>query len=494
MFTKNEQNNAGCTVTSVAESATEPGHVENLIPAAKDHIKDNLIKGLVVVSVMLITLNVWQMRQHYTGLADLAADNPVVTTGIWLCYGLIGIQVLAFFWRFACVVFYRPVRQCADSVLPSCTVIVPAYNEGKCVLDTLRSVAASDYPAEKLQIISVDDGSQDDTWQWICCGAQEHPGRIETIKFDKNRGKRAALKAGFQKSTGEIIVTIDSDSIIEKHTIRSLVSPFVNNRSIGAVAGNVRVLNTENGLIPKMLEVSFAFSFDFIRAAQSTIRSVMCTPGALSAYLRKPLMENLDEWMSQTFMGRPCTIGEDRAITNLILKSGYDVVFQSDAVVYTNVPLQYQQLCKMFLRWGRSNVRESIKMAEFIFSNFRYGSNIGARINFLLSCLNIVCWPVVLPIALLALAHFPLFFISNALFGAVSSSIVPVVFYMHRRKNTDAVWAFVYGIFWLAGLWWITPWSLLTAGNGKWLTRNLPQNSSVTATAAKINFNSVQPA
>ncbi len=92
-------------------------------------------------------------------------------------------------------------------------------------------------------------------------------------------------------------------------------------------------------------------------------------------------MKVLDTWRNQTFLGRPANIGEDRAMTNMILRRGYHVVFQQNARVFTEVPVAYSQLCKMYLRWARSNVRETIAMTSFIFTRFRKGSMLGARIT-----------------------------------------------------------------------------------------------------------------
>ena len=188
-------------------------------------------------------------------------------------------NVIVFLWRILLVLGYRPVRACTDEELPYCTVIVPAYNEGKHVLKTLRSVLKSDYPSNKLQIIAINDGSGDDTLAWIQKACSESAGRIQMINFKKNRGKRAALYEGIVRGKGEIIVTIDSDSLIQRPTIRRLVSPFVSEASVGAVAGNVRVLNRRDGLIPRMLEVSFAYSFDFIGASHGIRTPVSAVRG-----------------------------------------------------------------------------------------------------------------------------------------------------------------------------------------------------------------------
>ncbi len=397
------------------------------------------------------------------------------------------INVAAFMWRLSLVAKYRPYSTCNDRELPTCSVIVPAYNEGKHVLQTLRSVAKSDYPADKLQIIAVDDGSIDDTWVWIQRAASEFNGQIKTIRLPENRGKRTALWAGFMCSHGDVLVTIDSDSIVEPRAIRCIASPFNRDPLIGAVAGCVRVLNQREGAIPRMLDVSFAYSFDFMRASQSMVNSVFCTPGALSAYRRGPLMKVLDTWLNQKFFGRPSTIGEDRAMTNLILREGHHVTFQSDAVVYTNVPTQYEGLCKMFLRWARSNVRETVLMAQFIFRKFRKTAADGARINFILSVINLIMPQILLVGLLYCVLWQPALFLAQILMSLALVATVPAIFYALRRRSSGAVWAFMYSVFWFFGLAWITPWSILTARNGKWLTRDLPGTLQPNTSASVIH-------
>ena len=285
--------------------------------------------------------------------------------------GLLYINASALLWRFYLVLTYKPLPEVGDQELPVLTVIVPAYNEGRQVLDTLHSICQSDYPADKLEIIAVDDGSQDDTWQWMLKSEQELPGRVTLLQQPRNQGKRHALYAGFLRARGEVFVTIDSDSMIDPPTLRRLVSPFVHDQRVGGVGGNVRVLNQKAGIIPRMLEVAFTYGFDFLRASHSRVNTVMCTPGALSAYHRRAVMPVVDQWLNESFLGQPYRIGEDRFLTNLILRDGYHVLFQSNAMVFTNVPVKYKGLVKMLLRWARSDIRESLMMNGFLFKKFR---------------------------------------------------------------------------------------------------------------------------
>src|SRR5690554_4984247 len=359
---------------------------------------------------------------------------------------------------------YKPIESVSDQELPTVTVIVPAYNEGKLVWQTLSSLADSDYPAEKVQIISVDDGSKDDTWYWMKKAKEQLGERLSIYQQPKNKGKRHALHLGFELAKGEVFVTVDSDSIVGKDTLRNLVSPFVVNPDCGAVAGNVRVLNNKEAAIPRMLNVSFLFSFEFIRSAQSVLGSVLCTPGALAAYRRKVVLKCLPEWINQTFMGQPSDIGEDRAMTNMILKQGYHVLFQRNAYVLTNTPERYKSLYKMFIRWERSNVRENIMMSKFAFKNFREGSKVGTRILLLNQWLKVIMAYPVLLLMLLFVATHPILFVSSTLMSIFIFSSIQVFFYIKKQKSIlESVWAYPYSVFYTFTLFWITPYAIVTA-------------------------------
>lgn len=370
---------------------------------------------------------------------------------------------------------YKPIESVSDELLPTTTVIVPAYNEGKLVWQTLLSIANSDFPTSKLQILAIDDGSKDDTWYWMKKAKEELGDRLFIYQQPQNKGKRHALYRGFNLGTGEVFVTIDSDSIIKPDTLRNMVSPFVVDENCGAVAGNVRVLNHKKGILPKMLNVSFVMSFEFVRSAESQLGTVLCTPGALAAYSSSAVFKCLPEWIDQKFMGTPSDIGEDRAMTNMILKQGQKVLFQRNALVLTDVPVQYQGLYKMFIRWGRSNVRENLVMANYVFTNFREGSKTGARLLFLNQFLTLLMtYPFLLFMLFFIIVH-PLLFLSSTLLGILIVSSFPVLFYAKRYSVSESLWAYSYSVLYTFGLFWIAPYAIATAGKSGWLTRELPQ-------------------
>ncbi|MBU2996214.1 glycosyltransferase family 2 protein [Cellulophaga baltica] len=368
---------------------------------------------------------------------------------------------------------YKPIASVSDEELPTVTVIVPAYNEGKQVWATLKSLAKSDYPKEKLQLLSIDDGSKDDTWFWMQEAKRILGDQVTIMQQPKNMGKRHALYRGFHLGTGEIFVTVDSDSIVNEDTLRNLVSPLVVDEKCGAVAGNIQVLNNKKALLPKMLNVSFVMSFEFKRSAESSLNSVLCTPGALAAYRSTAVFDCLEEWIDQKFMGKASDIGEDRALTNMILRQGFSVLFQRNAYAYTNVPEDYTGLYKMFIRWGRSNVRENIAMSKFVFTDFKEGNKFGSRLLFLTQSIKmIMSYPFLLFMLFFVITQ-PVLFLSSTLLSILIMSSFPVLFYAKRYDLKEAFWAYSYSILYTFGLFWITPYAIATAGKSGWLTREL---------------------
>jgi len=368
---------------------------------------------------------------------------------------------------------YKPIASVTDNELPTVTVIVPAYNEGKQVWATLKSLAKSDYPKEKLQLLSIDDGSKDDTWYWMKEAKRILGDQVTIMQQPKNMGKRHALYRGFHLGKGEVFVTVDSDSIVKEDTLRNLVSPLIVDKKCGAVAGNIQVLNNKKALLPKMLNVSFVMSFEFKRSAESSLNSVLCTPGALAAYKASAVFACLPEWIDQKFMGKASDIGEDRALTNMILKQGYSVLFQKNAYAYTNVPEDYTGLYKMFIRWGRSNVRENIAMYKYVFTDFKEGSKFGSRLLFLTQSIKmIMSYPFLLFMIYFVFMH-PLLFISSTLLSILIVSTFPALFYSKKYDLKDSLWAYSYSILYTFGLFWITPYAIATAGKSGWLTREI---------------------
>lgn len=465
------------------------------LSANRQHKLQWIIEMSVLIAVFAIFA--WAavngVKSQSSVLFDEGAKLERALVYISICSGIIPVFYLIF--QSILVCFYKPVTQevIDDSELPGCSIIVPAYNEGAAVAETLRSLLKSDYPAEKMEIIAINDGSADDTWNWITLVAGEANGRITAINLEHNQGKKHALHLGFNQAKHEIAVTIDSDSIVQPDTLRNLVLPFKDSR-VGGSAGVVRVRNMHQGFIPRILDICFVFSCDFIRSAQSAIGAVLCSPGAISAYRRAALLPHLDGWLHQTFLGKPSTIGEDRALTSILLRNDYRVVLQNNALVETCVPVNYPQLCRTLIRWTRGDVREGLLMIRHFYKRFNFGDwrLTALKINLVCQLLGLMLPVIMFPLMIFTLVHCAgnlLFMASYSLFFTWLWATIPAVLYAHRETPLKAAWAFVSALFSLLALSWICIYSWITMNNPGWMTRDISKKDEIETAVRGVHGN-----
>ncbi|KXH31425.1 hypothetical protein CSIM01_04044 [Colletotrichum simmondsii] len=256
---------------------------------------------------------------------------------------------------------YEPIQGLKDNgQLPFINVIIPAYNESEFVRNSISSVLSSDYPTDKVHIIVVDDGSSDDTWSHIQHALPPKSStQYTTIRHDINRGKRQAMVTAFEVANNEILVTLDSDTILDKHTLRNLVSPFVLDSDVGGVAGHLSVFNIQSqgwdSFIPRILDCLFEQNGNIPRAAQSKHGFVTILPGAISAFRRDAILPHTKALVDTRFLGRPMRHGEDVQLTMGLLRDGWRLKYQSNAVGYTVAPETFLKAFLMYVRWERSN-------------------------------------------------------------------------------------------------------------------------------------------
>ncbi len=366
---------------------------------------------------------------------------------------------------------YKPVASPTDANLPTCTVLVPAYNEGHMVRIALLSALANDYPREKLHIIAVDDGSTDDTWKYIDEVARANPDVVTAVRMAKNGGKREALREGFLRARGEVVVTVDSDSKLEPDALRQIVAPIVKDRDVACVAGKVLVLNRYDSVLTRLLAARFFITFDFTRAVQSRFGAVLCCPGALTAYRRTAVLEVLDKWSAQTFMGSPCTIGEDRALTTWLLRAGYRSVYQASGMVHTVVPTTIRGVVKMLIRWERGNVRENIVLLPLLFTKWRPRDRFWPTFEV---AFELIQYPLGYAVIAISAARFidnPMTFLRVGAITMGCFLLVQSLCCLRSERSTDFVYNIGFGFFALIGLQWVFPYSCFTIRDGRWMTR-----------------------
>jgi len=361
-----------------------------------------------------------------------------------------------------------PYRTPRDAGLePRVAIVMPAFNEQDAIARSLRSLLAVDYPAHKLEIVAIDDGSTDATLAELRTVEAESAGRLRVIVFPENRGKRAAMAAGIRSTDAEIVAFVDSDSVLEPDALAKLVQAFADPR-VGAVCGHADVLNVHATWLTKMQAVRYYVAFRVCKAAESIFGAVTCCSGCFSAYRRDAIMPRLEWWEDQRFLGRPSTFGDDRSLTNCVLRD-WRVVYHAGAIAHTIVPDTFRQFMKQQTRWKRSWTRESVLVARFMWRKHPLAA-LAVYVGMLL--------PLLAPIsALRAIAFHPLVAGHGApllyLVGVYSMALVYSLYYAVRRRDYGALWVFgvAFVFFYLVFLIWQTYYAILTARSSSWGTR-----------------------
>ncbi|MGE0870866.1 MAG: glycosyltransferase family 2 protein [Kofleriaceae bacterium] len=252
----------------------------------------------------------------------------------------------------------KTIDETIEGYEPTITVVIPLFNEGRSIYDTIVSLVKLDYPQDKLDVTVVDDCSTDDSYEWACKAAREYPN-VRVLKNPYNMGKRKGINHAVRESTAEIIVSVDSDVIVYPTALRELVARFVS-PDIAAVGGRVHVSNPNENWLTRMQTIKYYFGQEHLKNLERGVRAVLCLSGCLTAYRRTVLMELEPILENRNILGIPIKYGEDRFLTHQIVKHGYRTVFTLKAMCFTKAATTLRAYFNQQLRWKRSNIVDFI--------------------------------------------------------------------------------------------------------------------------------------
>jgi hyaluronan synthase len=398
------------------------------------------------------------------GLIWLSRDLTLANLATDPFFAAYSLAVLAYvLGRFVVSLFYRPVPDRGHR--PTVSIIVPAFNEEDGIVGTIRSCFASDYPADRFEVIVVNDGSTDGTWDRILEAKDRWP-RLHAIDLGRNYGKRGAMAEGIRRATGEVYCFVDSDSYLDPDCLPHLVAPFTDER-IGAVVGHADVHNATETAWARMQAVRYWSAFRVIKATESMFGgTVVCASGCCAAYRAEAVQPLVEAWEFQTFLGRPATFGDDRSLTNRVLRR-WRVIYQETARAETVVPAGLRQFFRQQLRWKKSWLRENLYVVRFIWRKHPLGA---------LFTYAGVAFPFIAPFVVLhALTNVSggqravLWFY---LIGSYAMAVLYSLYYFVRRP--DGLW--FHGVSFVAlymtVLVFQTYWGILTMRDTRWGTRD----------------------
>lgn len=282
----------------------------------------------------------------------------MTTHTLWVLVYCLGVVI--FINRYVAGILLRILRgkkwdEARDDYEPMVTAVIPMFNEGAAVKETLQSLLDSNYPRNKLRVICMDDRSTDDSYEQAMQVARKSGGRLKVIRNRLNLGKRRSIIRAVREADSEIIVSVDSDVVVDKDAVRQLVRRFTDER-IAAVGGWVDVRNKHDNWLTRMQVVKYWYGYFFLKNLEWSFRRVMCLSGCLTAYRRRVLVELEPLLEERSVLGVPIKYGEDRFLTRQIVKAGYLTTMTLEARCRTFVPTNLGAYFSQQLRWRRSNI------------------------------------------------------------------------------------------------------------------------------------------
>ena len=237
---------------------------------------------------------------------------------------------------------------------PTVTIVVPVFCEGPSVLQTAASFAALDYPADKLAVIFVDDCSTDDTYEHLQTACATYPGMYLTQNAH-NMGKRLGIKNAVLGLDCDLVMSVDSDVIVDSNVVRELVRHMYATQC-DAVGGCVFVSNADDTWLTRMQAVKYWIGYQFLKNIENAYSHVLCLSGCLTLYKREAILAVDKDVESRTFLGDEVKYGEDRFLTRKIVERGYKTRLCFSARCFTKAPTNMAAYLNQQLRWRRSNM------------------------------------------------------------------------------------------------------------------------------------------
>lgn len=427
--------------------------------------KNRYLLGVAALALFIATLCIMLMRAE--SVLYFKFNKTLYT------YSIIAATFLLTRYLFA--VFYRPVP-IDKEFTPGVSIIIPCFNEVDWIERTIISCINQDYPLEKLEVIVVDDCSIDGSYEKITTVIEELKereklydieNRVSYIRQEQNAGKREAMGRGALLAKHDLLVFVDSDSFLDPYAIRNIVQPF-KDADMGGVSGRTDVANTYTNALTKMQAVRYYISFRIMKAAESYFDAVTCLSGPLACYRKDLVLKYLDPWLEQKFFGERATFGDDRSMTNFILRE-HRTTYQDTAICSTIVPNTYSVFLKQQMRWKRSWLRESLIAASFMWKKEPF-----MALSFYMGVLVPIFAPfiVLYNLIYIPLMHrvFPVTFVTGIFLMALLMSMAQLLL----KKSTTWVYGLWFVAYYEAVLLWQMPIAWFTFWKNTWGTRLTP--------------------
>jgi biofilm PGA synthesis N-glycosyltransferase PgaC len=272
---------------------------------------------------------------------------PLLMVAVWILLALVFVARRE--WRERWLLAAPPAEH-----QPPVTVLIPCFNEGPQLLETLRAALHLDWP--DWEVIAINDGSVDDTGEQLEALLPLHP-RLRVVHLASNQGKALALRAGALLARHELLLCIDADAVLDPQALGWMVRHLVADPRVGAVSGNPRIRNRTT-LLGRLQVGEFSMIVGLIKRAQSVLGPLFCVSGVMGLFRRRAL-HDVGYW-------NPDRLTEDIALTWALQRAGWRVRYEPHALVWILMPETLPGLWKQRLRWAQGGLEVLVTNGDLL--------------------------------------------------------------------------------------------------------------------------------
>tara|TARA_Y100000310_G_scaffold1020_3_gene1453 strand:+ start:1126 stop:2325 length:1200 start_codon:yes stop_codon:yes gene_type:complete len=250
------------------------------------------------------------------------------------------------------------------SKYPTVTVTIPAWNEEKSILETLKTVLALDYPKNKLKVLIVNDASTDNTKKLVQTFLTNYKGAISVhlINHAKNKGKGAALNTAIKQTKTDYFICLDADSFIEPYALKTMLPHIVHNKEVASILPFIK-LKSFKGLVFRLQYIEYLVNF-FLKKLLGKLDCIHVTPGPFALY-RTQILKDVGYFAEDN-------LTEDLEMALRLQKHNYGIVQLIDTHVYTIAPEKFTGWYSQRNRWYKGTLINLFNYRKFFF-NTKYG-------------------------------------------------------------------------------------------------------------------------
>ncbi len=244
----------------------------------------------------------------------------------------------------------------ADSSLPSFSILLPVKNEEAVVAPLLTAFSNLEYPAEKREIIVIEDGSVDKTLEVCTNFAREHAG-VKVVHGETSHGKPSALNLGLGQATGDIVAVFDADSLPNPNVLTK-ASAYFRDGKIDAIQGKTVSKNPSKNMLTRFASYEETVWCEVYLRGKDLLNLFVHLKGNCE-FIRRDILLKVKGF-------DPNMLCEDMELSARLLDNGYSVRYASDVVVQQESPSSVKSLFRQRTRWLRGTMEVALKYGRLM--------------------------------------------------------------------------------------------------------------------------------